>query len=865
MTARLRHRTRRIMSVLAVAAIFVGSALTVTASHAEESPPGDYVPAGYELSWSDNFDGAALSTADWYYREGEKVICANRPRNVSVSDGAMRIALKRESYNGMDYTCGGVISKHTFGYGYYETRAKLWGDQGFHSAFWQMGLADYVPDVPGYKGPYNRFNEIDGFEVDSHAPTQIQHHSHWTVPQHIGNQGGVYTGPDTSDGYHTFGYEWLPNEIRYYVDGVLARVQPYSGPHGMQNIWLTTLGYTSPANEANLPGETSWDYFRYYRPVDNRHDVSPASVLVDNGDPGYAETGSWTSTGEAFGFQDKQTRRANDATSTASWTPSLSGTQSYEVFVWNPSFLSTGHSAATYSVVHDGGSTDVVIDQRKAGQQWVSLGAYPMSSGAQVRVAGDPNGTGTLRADAVKFVPTIVVDNNTPGYSESGVWAGSTAIKGWRGTDTRYASRSLDTARWTPDLPANGTYDVYAWVPGDPNNAQAARFTVNHNGGTTEVNPDEKQTGVSRWVRLGNFAFSEGTSGWVELGKATGVTGLLRADAVKFVPVAPADTVAPSAPTRVRGTITAVPSTGDAVLDLQWVRPGQSDVVGHHVYLDGQRITANPVLRNTFRLHEMLAGQTYRFTVTAVDRWGNESATSTPIKLTVPRDTQAPAAPANLVGEAANGSAVLYWSQNPEVDLLGYNIYADGRLVNDKPVGSIGNPALVSQGTEIPNLANNTPHKLEVRTVDLSGNESASSTVMVTPVPMSIVGIGDPAYTESGTWSPSSVSGWLTSKTRATNVTSATAQWRPELATAGMYDVYAWVPNHANSTTGARYTITHADGTATTDIDQTTGGMKWILLGRYRFEAGTSGDVTISNGARAGYLRTNYVKFVPVS
>ena len=861
---------RRSVRLLASLTLIATAALTGTApADADPAPGPNYVPAGYQLGWSDEFAGTALNTNDWYYREGKKAICANRPGNVSVKDSTMHIALKRETYEDKDYTCGGIISQKTFGYGYYETRAKLWGDKGFHSAFWQMGLADYVPDTPSYKGPYNRFNEIDGFEIDSHAPTSVQQHTHWTVPQHIGNPGGVYAGPDSSDGYHTYGYEWLPTEIRFYVDGFLDRTLAYPGPHALQNIWLTTLGFTEPVEEAHLPGETTWDYFRYYRPLGSADDIATGTVLVDNCEPGYAETGSWTGVGDAYGFQDKLTRRADSAGATATWTPTLSSAQTYEVYAWNPDFIRSGSSAARYSVLHDGGTTDVVVDQTKAGQQWIDLGSYAMTPGAEqkIQVVSNTGSTGTLRADAVKFVPTVVVDNGGAGYAEAGPWSSTTTVKGWRGTDTRYSATSSGTARWTPQLPAAGQYDVYAWIPGSSINSINARYTINSTAGLSPlVNPDEA-VGVDRWVRLGNYQFAAGNIGWVELGKDVGIdSNYLRADAVKFVPASAPDAVAPPTPTNVTKTVQTIPAAGDAMLTLKWQPVSGADVVGHHVYLDGRRQTANPVRRGSFQLHELLAGQMYQLSVTAVDRSGNESPASAPIAVPVPADTRAPATPTGLVGEAANGQAVLYWTQNSEVDLLGYNVYADGVLVNtDEAVGNIGNPGLVTKGVPVPNLTNNVAHNLEVRAVDLAGNESAPATVSVTPLPMSIVGLADTGYTETGVWAPSSVPGWLTSATRASNGVGNTAEWRPDLPSAGSYDVYAWVPNHSNSTPAAQYVVTHGAGSATITIDQRTGGNQWILLGRYEFAAGTAGHVTISNPSGSGYLRTSYTKFVPVS
>lgn len=855
------NSTKIITAVLTAALIMIIALVAVPPTRAEAEPGQVIAPLpGYALDWSDEFDGDALRTDDWYHRESEKAICSNSPKNVSVAGGELKIALKRETRNGMDYTCGGVISKHGFGYGYYETRARLWGEQGFHSALWTTGLSDAMPDVPGYKGPNNRVNEIDGFEIDSHAPTRIQHHSHWFTPSHVGNQGGIYEGPDSSDGYHTYGFEWLPNEIRFYVDGVLARTQPYAGPHGLQSIWLTTLGYTAPVDESDLPGVTNWDYFRYFAPTDDGNGSTADSVIVDNGDPGYAETGGWQGTDEAFGFQDRETRRATEPGAIARWTPKLREAGRYEVAVWNPSFLKTGQTAARYTVEHAGGRTEVVLDQVTAGQRWISLGVYELAPGTGhgVSATGDPTGHGTLRADAARFTPAVVVDDADPGYTETGSWAGSATLRGWLGTGTRYASASSASARWTPDLTRPGRYAVYAWTPGHAENAAGARFTVNHAGGSTVIKSD----GVTgRWTSLGSYDFAAGTAGSVELGKDLGVQGLLRADAVKFVRLPAEGGVQP--PTRVRGTVATTPASGDATVSWTWRASTGPKPAGYHVYLDGQRVSWQPVRRESFRLHGFRPGQRHRLTVTAVDSAGRESAPAAAGLVRIPADTRAPAAPTGLAGEAANGSAILYWNQNTEVDLLGYHVYADGKRVTEEPVGHPADPDFTRLGFPVEGLTNGVDHTLEVRAVDLSGHESVAATTTVRPLPMTIIGVTDEGYTEQGTWTASSVAGWLRSKTRTSNVATATAEWRPTLA-AGSYDVYAWVPRVAgNSTTAARFTVTHADGTTAVEFDQTAGTGGWEHLGRFAFAAGSAGYVTIANAAGRSYLRTNTVKFVP--
>lgn len=873
-TSPWRPAAALLTALVTVTSLFIATPMSGSAQ-ADETPFPSHTPPGYELAWADEFDGVnadgtGLDESEWFYREGEKAECSNQPDNVSVSEGLLRIAIKAEQVNGENYTCGGVISQRWFGYGYYETRAKLWGDQGFHSAFWTTGLTAPIPDVPDYRGPHNRINEIDGFEVDSHAPDKLAYHSHWFVPGHVGNQGKLITQADSSLDYHNYGFEWTPTEVRFYTDGVLMNTLPKAGPHGIQNIWLTTLGYTAPVEETNLPGETTWDYFRYYAPVESGADSSPSQVVVDNGDPGYVESGPWAdelTDGRqvAFGAQDKEVRRAEATGAGAAWTPSFAEGGSYEVFVWNANVLDTGSSAARYTVTDRNGTSEVVIDQRTAGQQWVSLGVHEFApgEGQGVSVTADASASGVLRADAVKFLPAVVVEDGQAGYSEAGAWAGSTNVKGWRGSGTRYASASSATARWTPDLAAAGTYDVYAWVvPRDATSA-VMRYTVVSAEGTEPVVVDSS-TPTARWVRLGNFDFAAGGAGYVELGKEFGVTGLMRADAVKFVAAEqPAGDL--PAPAALQVDVERTPPIGDNWFTAQWQRVEHPAVVGYHVYLDGQRLTWQPVQRTSFEFHELLGGETYAIQVTAVDRFGNESPMSSSVDAVAPRDKHAPRPPSGVVAEAANGAAVLYWDQNPELDLGGYNVYADGELITPEPFGSTNDAHNRDLGFLVPDLQNGVAHTIEITTVDFVGNESKPATVTVTPLPMAIIGVEDEGYSEAGTWTPSSVPGWLASKTRTSNAPTASAEWRPDLPSGGAYEVWAWVPNNANSTHLARYTVTSASGTAVTDIDQTTGGSRWISLGTHQFDAGTSGAVTLTNAEGRNYLRTNAVKFVPTS
>jgi beta-glucanase (GH16 family) len=228
-------------------------------------------PSGYQLVFEDEFNGDKLDTNRWNYRTGSRLLSTQNPENVSVGDGTLKIALRKESAAGKDYTGGGVISRNTFIYGFYEARFKTPGIEGWHTSFWAQKHAAQAT-TNGSKA----LLELDFCEQDGGDPNYYSFGIINKIPNfHKGqtwNAGRwvIEHGPDTSADFHVWACEFTPNTIRFYFDGRLAREENATNfPHDDMNVWLTSLASTLKGDrwvdDSKLPGAAVFDYVRVYQ------------------------------------------------------------------------------------------------------------------------------------------------------------------------------------------------------------------------------------------------------------------------------------------------------------------------------------------------------------------------------------------------------------------------------------------------------------------------------------------------------------------------------------------------------------------------------------------------------------------------
>ncbi|WP_406108672.1 NEW3 domain-containing protein [Micromonospora globbae] len=126
------------------------------------------------------------------------------------------------------------------------------------------------------------------------------------------------------------------------------------------------------------------------------------AVVVDDGQPGYTEEGTWSAS-TLKGYAGSTTRFASGGTgSVATWRPTLPAGR-YRVSVWYPTNATTT-TAATYRVVHTTGTATVTVDQTTDAGQWRVLGVWDLDP-TTAAVSLSAQQSGHHRADAVRFEP----------------------------------------------------------------------------------------------------------------------------------------------------------------------------------------------------------------------------------------------------------------------------------------------------------------------------------------------------------------------------------------------------------------------------------------------------------------------------
>ena len=269
-------------------------------------------PMGQDGEWvllfQDEFDASALAadkwaTCYWWGNDGCTISSNNelqwyQPENVLTQDGILRLQAKEESITGStgetyDYTSGLVTTGKNssdsavphhfiFQYGYAEIRARVPEGQGLWPAFWFLP-ADHISRP-----------EIDVMEILGHDTQTQRMHFHYTDESQerisVGENWAAEAG--FSADWHTFGLDWQPNAITWFVDGQEvwryedAQYIPDEPMYLLLNLAVGGDWPGAPDGSTEFPAEFLIDYVKVWR---RRADpiVVPlvADTYITNEDP----------------------------------------------------------------------------------------------------------------------------------------------------------------------------------------------------------------------------------------------------------------------------------------------------------------------------------------------------------------------------------------------------------------------------------------------------------------------------------------------------------------------------------------------------------------------------------------------------
>lgn len=229
-----------------------------------------------QLVMQDEFDtNGAPNPSLWSYNIGtgnngwgnnELQYYTDRPENIVVENGMLKITAIQELYMGAGYTSARILSKGKFEkkYGRFEARIKLpWG-KGIWPAFWMLGANSDTVVWP-------QCGEIDIMEYIGSNPTTAfgtVHGPGYSGAESISKSYSLLNDRFDND-FHIFGIEWGENYINYYIDDVLYN---QITPEDVPGEWVFNEPFYIILNMAvggNLPGPP------------NSQTVFPQTMLID--------------------------------------------------------------------------------------------------------------------------------------------------------------------------------------------------------------------------------------------------------------------------------------------------------------------------------------------------------------------------------------------------------------------------------------------------------------------------------------------------------------------------------------------------------------------------------------------------------
>lgn len=167
------------------------------------------------------------------------------------------------------------------------------------------------------------------------------------------------------------------------------------------------------------------------------------------------------------------------------------------------------------------------------------------------------------------------------------------------------------------------------------------------------------------------------------------------------------DKIVPTTPENLQTKV-----NGNEIILLWMASTDNVDVAKYNIYEDGLLKTSTAATTDT--ITGLAEDTQFQFEVEAEDATGNKSAKAS-VTASTPIDNTAPSTPANLIAKATEDGVVLAWTASTDsFGVTGYNVYADGKLVD----------STTATTDTIRGLMAGIEHLFEVEALDAPGNIS---------------------------------------------------------------------------------------------------------------------------------------------
>ncbi|WP_000452602.1 fibronectin type III domain-containing protein, partial [Bacillus cereus] len=151
-------------------------------------------------------------------------------------------------------------------------------------------------------------------------------------------------------------------------------------------------------------------------------------------------------------------------------------------------------------------------------------------------------------------------------------------------------------------------------------------------------------------------------------------------------------------------------------ITLSWNNPDTPKFTGVSIYRDKQLIGKLDKTKNSYVVKGLESAKEYEFTVKSIDENGFETSGATK-KVTTKMPVLPP--PDKVFVTPQNGKLVIAWNGVNSPYLQGYNVYIDGKKINDKP--------LTSSKLAVNSLENDKSYKVQISTVNKNDVEGEKS------------------------------------------------------------------------------------------------------------------------------------------